>query len=465
MTAVLRAGVSQAEITPPYGLPHGLWRLRKGLATGRREPLVAQALVLDDGSRASALVTVDLAFVGRELTDEVRGRVFTLTGIPPEAVLINAAHNHSAPSLSRGAGVAAMSHADAFDVYARGLPDAIAGVVYAAHYHRRPARLGGGVTHAPGLTTNRVLHDQPVDDTVGVLRVDGEDGQLMAVAASFACHPITMAGHTLLWNAEFPAAFRAAVEEVHPGAAAMFVQGCAGDVGPWNYWFGNPDALPQTFEHRDRLGKALAARVVAALPDIALSSGTPIAAASTRIALRRRRLPWSMSEVLAAQARLACIPEPAYPEVWPRDLHTMNSAQRFPAMYQKGAVAMYADILRRRDTPIDAEIQVLAAGGTAIVANPFELFNRQGRRIRERSPFRATLVAAYTNDYLGYLPGTEEFDLIRDIPLHDVLDQDRYRWAYGITNTNVERGEVDRLVETSGTLLQAVHAAPAGPTR
>jgi neutral ceramidase len=462
---VLRAGVSQADITPPYGPPHGLWRLRTGLSSGRREPLVAQALVLDDGSRTSALVTADLAFVGRELTDEVRGRVSALTGIPPEAVLINAAHNHSAPSLSRGAGVAAMSHADAFDAYARSLPDAMVGVVYGAHYHRRAARLGGGVTHAPGLTTNRVLHDQPVDDTVGVLRVDGEDGRLMAVVASFACHPITMAGHTLLWNAAFPAAFRAAVEDVHPGAVAMFVQGCAGDVGPWNDWFGNPGAPPQTFEHRDRLGQALAARVLEALPDIELSSGTPIAAASTRIALRRRRLPWSMSEVLAAQARLARIPEPAYPEVWPPDLHTMNSAQRFPAMYQKGAVAMYADMLRRQDTPLDVEIQALAADDTGIVANPFELFNRQGQRIRERSPFRGTLVAAYTNDYLGYLPGTEEFDLIRDIPLDEVLDQDRYRWAYEITNTNVERGEVDRLVETSGTLLQAVHAASAGPTR
>jgi neutral ceramidase len=458
---MLTAGVAAADITPPYGLPHGLWRLRTGLATGRREPLLAQALVLDDGHRKAALVTADLAFVGRELTDQVRARVFTLTGIPPDAVLVNAAHNHSAPSLSRGAGVAAMSHADAFDAYARSLPDAIAGVVYGAHYHRRPARLGGGVAHAPGLTTNRVLHEQPVDDTVGVLRVDGADGRLMAVAASFACHPITMAGHTLLWNAEFPAAFRAAVDEAHPGAAALFVQGCAGDVGPWNYWFGNPDALPQTFEHRDRLGRALAARVLEALPGIETSPAAAIAAASMRTALRRRRLPWPRDEVLAAQARLERVPEPAYPEVWPSDLHTMNSAQRFPAMYQKGAAAMYADMLRRQDTPLEAEIQVLAAGDAAIVANPFELFNRQGLRIRERSPFGTTLVAAYTNDYLGYLPGTEEFDLVGGVPLREVLDQDRYRWAYGITNTNVARGEVDRLVETSVTLLQTVHDASA----
>jgi len=457
----LRAGVAQADITPPYGLPHGLWRLRTGVSTGRHEPLLAQALVLDDGQRTVALVATDLGFVGRELTDEVRARVQKLTGIPPEAVLLNAAHNHSAPSLSRGAGIAGASHVDAFDAYASVLPELIAGAVYSAHYHRRPARLGGGVTHAPRLTTNRVLHEQPVDDTVAALRIDGEDGLLMAVVASFACHPITMAGHTLLWNAEFPGPFRASFHEDHPGAVAMFVQGCAGDIGPWNYWFGNPDALPQTFEHRDRLGKALAARVLELLPSIETRPSLPVAAVAKRVAVRRRHLPWSLDEVLAEAARLARTPEPAYPEFWPPDLHTMNSAQRFPTMYQKGAVAMYAGMLRRQNVPLNVEVQALAVGDTAIAANPFELFNRQGQRIRERSPFATTLVLGYTNDYLGYLPGTEEFDLVRDVPLQDVLDQDRYRWAYGITNTNADRSEVDRVVEASGDVLREVWTAVA----
>jgi len=452
----LRAGVAVADITPPYGAPHGLWRLRTGLAVGRREPLLAQAVVLDDGRGAVALVAVDLAFVSRDLTDAVRARVHTLTGIPPEAVLVNASHNHSAPSLPRSVVGAGAGDPARFARYEAILADLIAGAVYSAHYHRRPARIGAASTRAPGLTSNRVRHDVAVDDTVSVLRIDGEDGRALAVAAAFACHPITLAGHTLLWNAEFPGPFRAAVESSCPGATCLFLQGCAGDIGPWNYWFGNDDAPPQTYEHRDRLGSSLAEHVLRVLPAIETSGAQRIAFRTQRLALRRRRLPWPDAEVLALEARLAGLTEPDYPEVWPDDLHTMNSAQRFPLMYQRGAVAMYADMVRRREVPLDVEVQAIAVGPIALVGHPFELFNASGREIRDHSPFPTTFVLGYCNDYLGYLPGTEEFDLVGDVPLEVVLDQDRYRWAYGITNCQVARAEVNRVVEAGISMLTSL---------
>ena len=118
---------------------------------------------------------------------------------------------------------------------------------------------------------------------------------------------------------------------------------------------------------------------------------------------------------------------------------------------------MYRNMRQRRAEPLQAEVQAFGIGDAAIVANPFELFNGPGLDIRARSPFSgATLVLGYSNDYLGYLPRTDDLRQIANVPLEEILDQQRYRWAYGITNTNVDLGELDTLVEASVAALGEV---------
>ncbi|HEX4212454.1 MAG TPA: hypothetical protein VIA06_03890 [Candidatus Dormibacteraeota bacterium] len=450
----LRVGIGTADITPPSGLPHGCWRLRSpGLAVGTRDPMITRALVLEGGGERIAIITADLVFSGRALTDEVRERVGRLAGIAPEAILVNAAHNHSAPSITRGQSIAGLGHEGGFDGYEAVLPDLIAGAVYEASERLEPARLGAVMTSASGITSNRVRHELQADDSLGVVRIDSAEGRVRAIVVCFACHPISIGGHTLQWNAEYPGVLRRAVEAAHPGVQALFLQGSAGDVAPFNYWMGNEASLPQTFENRDRLGGAIASRALAAARSMVTHEGARLGARSVRLPLRRRHVPWSLDEISEVERKLESEPEPAYPAVWPPDLHTMNSAQRFPLHYQRAAVRMYADMKRREDIPLDVEVQALAVGDVALVGNPFEPFNRIGVRIREGSHFPVTLAMGYCNDSLGYLPNTEDVDFLGDVPLEEVLDQDRYRWAYGITNTNVERGEVDRLIETSRGLL------------
>ena len=453
----LSAGVARVDITPPLGLPVGCWAARKALAQDVHEPLVAQALALSDGERSAVIVATDLVFVSAELARIVRERVAGLTGLRQSAISVHASHNHSAPSLVRGSTVGGLPDIPAFGRYADALGDLLSGAAYAAWRRLEPARLGSAVGRVEGVSGNRVDHTRAVDESLTVLRIDRADGRPLAAVVNFAAHPISVGGVTVDWDAEYIAPLREAVEDSIPGVECIFLQGCAGDVAPYDWWFGNYEASRHGYELRDRLGRTIGERAAGLHETIQVEADIPVAAETTWLDLRRRRHAYGAEELRELAAELDGPADADWPEVWPPEVHTMTSAQMFPRTYQQGAVRMYLDMLERADEPVATQVVGIRAGETAIVTNPFELFNAAGRRIKERSPFATTIAAAYANDYAGYLPETSDLDLVEGVPLREIVNQDEWRWAYGITNTNVDRGEVDRLVDESVALLERLH--------
>jgi hypothetical protein len=89
-----------------------------------------------------------------------------------------------------------------------------------------------------------------------VLRVNGRDGRVLAIAFGYACHNTTLTGQFFEVNADYAGYAQAALERRHPGATALFIELCGADQNP------SPRSrreLPQ--QH----GEALAAGVAEAL--------------------------------------------------------------------------------------------------------------------------------------------------------------------------------------------------------
>ncbi|MHC4563540.1 MAG: hypothetical protein ACYS8X_12305, partial [Planctomycetota bacterium] len=88
----MQAGFAELDVTPPVGC----WLLGPvAQSTGVHDPLMARALVLDDGQTQVAILGIDLIGMGWELADELRTLIRERAGV--DLVLLQFSHTHNAP--------------------------------------------------------------------------------------------------------------------------------------------------------------------------------------------------------------------------------------------------------------------------------------------------------------------------------------------------------------------------------
>ena len=92
-----------------------------------------------------------------------------------------------------------------------------------------------------------------------------------------------------------------------------------------------------------------------------------------------------------------------------------------------------------------------------VLGTPFEPFTATARAIAAGSPFADTRVLGYTGGSAGYLPPPEDYARLDGLSLDEILDQDRSRWAYGITTAAVGADGSAQLIEGSVALLGRLH--------
>lgn len=224
----LRAGVGKADITPPIGTPLGGYEDRKGRpSTGVHDPIMAKALVLDDGTTRIAILTTDLVGTNPKMVRKLAEE----TGFPQDHLLVCASHTHSGPG-AYGEGVFANIALGAyqpkvFDEIEAGMARALKQALGAL----QPARLAIGESELPTFMRNR-RKARIKDPALWLMRVDTADGKPLAALVNLTAHGTVLDEHNMEFSGDWMGTTQAVMEKEVPGLLALYSNGAEGDISP-----------------------------------------------------------------------------------------------------------------------------------------------------------------------------------------------------------------------------------------
>lgn len=244
--AVWRVGTARVNITPTNFMWMGGFAARTKPAEGKLDDLFAKVLVLEapDGGVA-VLLTADLVGIPKWLYENLCRELARRHGLTRRQLRLAASHTHSGPVLRD-----ALQDIYPWDDtqrklsedYSNWLEPRLVAVITQAYTNRAPATLWAGEGKAT-FAVNRRTNDEskladllrrgespkgPSDFAVPVLAVRSPDGKLRTVIFGYAAHTSALT-QNYLWSADYCGVTMAAVEATHPGASAMFWQGCGSD--------------------------------------------------------------------------------------------------------------------------------------------------------------------------------------------------------------------------------------------
>ncbi len=445
----LTAGTAKTVITPPIGYRMGQWGLRQGRSTGVYRDLFARALVLDNDESRIAIVSLEVCGIPNETMRDIQRRVRDLCGIPAESLLVNSTHNHTAPDILLGV-------SPEWKTYAAYLADLIAGTVYETLHAMRPARAGHASGSLSGWTVNRQYRDRPVDEEVGVLRVDEPDGTSVARVVSFAAHGVCDGGQYLEWSGDFSGELSSTIEEIDEGSMAIHLQGAAGDIHPFDWWFGNLESKHlHTHEDTAAFGEAIAREALRTSIAIELTDDIKLATVSTPLELPRRTVTWTVEAAEQLHRRLTSELGPYGGDVWPEGTTTANAAERHPELYGNGRNEL--SLARNQSLPsVPIKVQALRIGDLVISAHPGEMFNELGLAIKDAVPDSRPWVASYSSEYIGYVSTRQPYEELSGVPIDELVDMKRFRRLYGTTTSPFAPEAGEMLVEAAIKLAKSV---------
>lgn len=424
-------GVGSADITPAPGIPQGGWGAQlHQRSRGNDLPLQARALVIRDESTEAAIVDIDAIGFDQPTTQKIIAAIAESTGLDPSRIRVSCTHTHSGPNTFRLGMI--REGLDMVLAYLDILPLQIAGAVWQAKQNLKPARMGISIG-ACDINVNRRCRDSEgrtfvgcneaaaADRTLTVIRFDTEDKKPLAAVMHYACHPTTMGWQNEFVTPDYPGRAKQVVEE-SLGAPCLFLQGCAGDLGPRRGFTGdlsvyrrlgtilgleaaalawNIDTQPTSLELENIQESGARIGIYREVP--AANKPVRVSITETQVLLPLRKHPDPVEAREQADMLRGRVAELRNRGASEDALRTATAMAT-----QAGMAAERAELYSGKST-MPWPVQGIALGDVALLSMAGEPFSAIGIRIREKSPFRHTLVSGYSNGGFGYIPMPEAF--------------------------------------------------------
>jgi neutral ceramidase len=427
VSAQLFAGVARCDITPPVGIAHGNWSAQSHeRADGIDLPLCCTVLAASDEHEEIILAEWELLHPPHgEWLMEVRNLITGLTGVPGSHIRISSSHTHAGPSLKRpwfDGG------AEMIESYVTGLGHKLAGTCLAAHRALRPARVAGGKGYCP-VNANRRTPWRPnypmmapnlngfSDHEVGVIRVDSQHGQPLAILVNFAAHPTILAWNNRLISPDYPGTVRRVVETL-TGGMCLFLQGAAGNQDTTRdfsgsiedcRWVGKQIGLeavrvaemietqPTKRAITHQVESSWTMGVAQSVPDQPPCGLVRCISREVTLPVHQQPAPTAaeVARVEELKQRLSELRDRRAPD------DEIREANR---LARRAVLGLRIAEQRSQGSHLQLEFQAMRLGPTALVGVPFEPFAELGVQVKTASPFATTFYSGYTNGVNAYLP-------------------------------------------------------------
>ncbi len=389
---MLKASAAQVDLNPVIGSWMTGFAARVAPTTGLHDPLMARAVLLDDGRTRLAIVTCDVIGFTPAAVADMRVRITKKSSIPSVNILIACTHTHSGPTTMPFRG--AMGHLDA-----EWLAEAqrkIVDMVVALPGELRPATFARGATTVSGIGYNRQDQAHAIDDGLAVMAIDGADGVAIATILNYATHAVVLGPANLLFSGDYPGAAARAIADQR-GGIGLYLQGACGDVDPVVYrdrgWGTG------TFDDTRQIGEALASAAMLALHEQRASRTSDV---HLRIS----------SKMIDAPLDPPPSPQELAVTVAALEADQQKAAAAGDSMSEQVALAMLewaheleqavaTDMLQHA---LPTELFIAAINDVRLIGVPFEPYSDISLRIKDGLKPVQVMFAGYANGLYGYCP-------------------------------------------------------------